>query len=170
MSKIMELADEWKDALCDYHCEDASNYRAALQAEVERMEACLKRANDNHEHFEREWYLRGDQIERMEAAHQQEIAQVKADLKSCQAKNREQLAEIAALREELEYAKGEGFLTRLGNVTKPLIAERDALREALTVCVCAMQDYQAGIGITEMFDKGERLGRLALMDSARGIK
>lgn len=36
------------------------------------------------------------------------------------------------------------------------------LREALTCCVCAMQDYQAGIGITEMFDKGERLGRLAL--------
>ena len=36
------------------------------------------------------------------------------------------------------------------------------LREALTTCVCAMQDYQAGIGITEMFDKGERLGRKAL--------
>ena len=36
------------------------------------------------------------------------------------------------------------------------------LRDALTTCVCAMQDYQAGIGITEMFDKGERLGRKAL--------
>lgn len=36
------------------------------------------------------------------------------------------------------------------------------LRDALTICVCAMQDYQAGIGITEMFDKGERLGRKAL--------
>lgn len=36
------------------------------------------------------------------------------------------------------------------------------LREALTVCVCAMQDYQAGIGITEMFDKGELLGRKVL--------
>ena len=31
--------------------------------------------------------------------------------------------------------------------------------EALETCVCAMQDYQAGIGITEMFDKGERMGR-----------
>lgn len=41
-------------------------------------------------------------------------------------------------------------------------AREQRLRDALTVCVCAMQDYQAGIGITEMFDKGERLGRLAL--------
>ena len=38
---------------------------------------------------------------------------------------------------------------------------RQAL-EALETCVCAMQDYQAGIGITEMFDKGERKGRLTL--------
>ena len=38
---------------------------------------------------------------------------------------------------------------------------RQAL-EALGTCVCAMQDYQAGIGITEMFDKGERKGRLIL--------
>ena len=41
-------------------------------------------------------------------------------------------------------------------------AYAEQLREALTTCVCAMQDYQAGIGITEMFDKGERLGRKAL--------
>jgi hypothetical protein len=31
--------------------------------------------------------------------------------------------------------------------------------EALEICVMAMQDYQAGIGITEMFDKGEQMGR-----------
>lgn len=36
------------------------------------------------------------------------------------------------------------------------------LVEALTTCVMAMQDYQAGIGITEMFDKGERMARAAL--------
>lgn len=51
-------------------------------------------------------------------------------------------------------------------MTTQRIAELEAevmrLREALTTCVCAMQDYQAGIGITEMFDKGERLGRKAL--------
>ena len=44
------------------------------------------------------------------------------------------------------------------------LAEQNArLREALTTCVCAMQDYQAGIGITDMFDRGERLGRNVLL-------
>ena len=51
-------------------------------------------------------------------------------------------------------------------MTTQRIAELEAevmrLREALTACVCAMQDYQAGIGITEMFDKGELLGRKVL--------
>jgi hypothetical protein len=39
-----------------------------------------------------------------------------------------------------------------------ITAMKQAL-EALETCVCAMQDYQAGIGIIEMFDKGERIGR-----------
>lgn len=43
-----------------------------------------------------------------------------------------------------------------------------ALTDALTTCVCAMQDYQAGIGITEMFDEGERLGREALATVKEG--
>lgn len=43
-----------------------------------------------------------------------------------------------------------------------LIASAPALLAALEACVCAMQDYQAGIGITEMFDKGERMGRAAI--------
>ena len=38
----------------------------------------------------------------------------------------------------------------------------EKLREALTACVCAMQDHQAGIGITEIFDKSEALGRKIL--------
>ena len=44
------------------------------------------------------------------------------------------------------------------------------LVEALKTCVCAMQDYQAGIGITEMFDKGERMGHEALkkMEASNG--
>ena len=41
-------------------------------------------------------------------------------------------------------------------------AEIEKLREALTACVCAMQDHQAGIGITEIFDKSEALGRKIL--------
>ena len=43
-----------------------------------------------------------------------------------------------------------------------LIAAAPDLLAALEACVCAMQDYQAGIGITEMFDKGERMGRAAI--------
>lgn len=33
--------------------------------EIERLTAALKTASGNHEHFEREWYLRGDEIERL---------------------------------------------------------------------------------------------------------
>lgn len=46
-------------------------------------------------------------------------------------------------------------------ITKLTEANAELL-EALKTCVCAMQDYQAGIGITEMFDAGERMGRAAL--------
>lgn len=38
------------------------------QAEIERLTANIKKANDQAEHFEREWYLRGDEIERLRAA------------------------------------------------------------------------------------------------------
>lgn len=34
-------------------------------AEIERLREALKKANENHEHFEREWYLRADEIERL---------------------------------------------------------------------------------------------------------
>ena len=42
--------------------EDAEHFQAAL-AEIERLADALKRANNQAEHFEREWYLRGDEIE-----------------------------------------------------------------------------------------------------------
>lgn len=35
----------------------------ALHAEKDRLIACLEKANASAEHFEREWYLRGDEIE-----------------------------------------------------------------------------------------------------------
>ena len=49
----------------DYHDETLAPRRAAaelrrLHAENERLIECLKKANDQAEHFEREWYLRGD--------------------------------------------------------------------------------------------------------------
>jgi hypothetical protein len=42
----------------------------ALLAEVERLTACLVKANRLAEHFEREWYLRGDRAEGLAAALQ----------------------------------------------------------------------------------------------------
>ena len=40
----------------------------AFEIELSRLRATLKKANDQAEHFEREWYLRGDEIERMRGA------------------------------------------------------------------------------------------------------
>ena len=53
-------------------------------------------------------------------------------------------------------------IQRLWKERDELRVQRDELLVALKTCVCAMQDYQAGIGITEMFDAGERMGRAAI--------
>lgn len=46
---------------------------AETKAREERLTACLKKANDQAEHFERNWYLRGHEIERLRT-HIQEAA------------------------------------------------------------------------------------------------
>lgn len=48
--------------------DEAADMLRRQHAEIERLTACLETANANHEHFEREWYLRGDEIERLTAA------------------------------------------------------------------------------------------------------
>ena len=45
--------------------QDAAAELRRLYAEVERLTTHLKKANDQAERFEREWYLRGDTIEDM---------------------------------------------------------------------------------------------------------
>jgi hypothetical protein len=35
------------------------------QGEIERLTAALEKANAQAEHFEREWYLRGDELEKL---------------------------------------------------------------------------------------------------------
>lgn len=37
------------------------------QEEIARLRACLEKANNQAEHFEREWYLRGDELARLRA-------------------------------------------------------------------------------------------------------
>ena len=44
-----------------------------LHAEAERLRAGLTKANSQAEHFEREWYLRGDEVERLQAVGMTEI-------------------------------------------------------------------------------------------------
>ena len=38
-----------------------------LSAEKDRLTTCLEKANSNAEHFEREWYLRGDELDTLRA-------------------------------------------------------------------------------------------------------
>ena len=39
----------------------------ALRAEKDRLMTCLEKANISTEHFEREWYLRGDELDNLRA-------------------------------------------------------------------------------------------------------
>jgi len=50
-------------AYCGY--EDGKHNAVCVAAEVGRLTSALMVANANHERFEREWYLRGDEIERL---------------------------------------------------------------------------------------------------------
>jgi hypothetical protein len=40
-----------------------------MRVEIERLTACLATSNANHEKFEREWYMRVDEIERLQDKH-----------------------------------------------------------------------------------------------------
>lgn len=71
-----------------------------------------------------------------------------------------QAADIRTLEIEFGDVRDSFLLYREKTQAQAAVIEK--LREALTACVCAMQDHQAGIGITEIFDKSEELGRKAL--------
>jgi hypothetical protein len=47
----------------------------AAEREIDRLTGCLKAANEQAAHFEREWYLRGDAMEKAEA----ELVALRAD-------------------------------------------------------------------------------------------
>ena len=90
----------------------------------------------------------------------QTIEQLTARVRELEEEN----ARLARINSDICAKSNRGVITnaRLEEQLAASQADAEQLREALTACVCAMQDYQAGIGITEMFDKGERLGRKAL--------
>jgi hypothetical protein len=49
------------------HADELEQERKRLVAENEALRSSLKKANDQSEHFEREWYLRGDELEVLRA-------------------------------------------------------------------------------------------------------
>lgn len=51
-----------------------------LESENKRLTECLAKANAQAEHFEREWYLRGDEIERLESLCDEMFANMTAAL------------------------------------------------------------------------------------------
>lgn len=52
----------------DVFADVALQWAGLAEKEIGRLTANIKKANDQAEHFEREWYLRGDEIERLRAA------------------------------------------------------------------------------------------------------
>ena len=70
----------------------------AQKAEIERLTASLKRANETAEHFERHWYLRGDEIERLTA----ECADLRRQLDECSQMLARQAATIRELTRPAE--------------------------------------------------------------------
>lgn len=54
----------YQDEVLCKSCEEA-NEPANLRAEIARLTNALKKANEQAEHFEREWYLRGDVLDEL---------------------------------------------------------------------------------------------------------
>ena len=59
-------------------CAAREGWSAALD-EVERLTACLAKANDNHENFERLWYVATDDIERLKRLLGEAALHIEAD-------------------------------------------------------------------------------------------
>lgn len=65
-AKNRDMHEDYKSASCDDVARRVDEC-IRLRADVARLTDHLRKANSSAEHFEREWYLRGDEIERLEA-------------------------------------------------------------------------------------------------------
>lgn len=66
---LIERLQYWADDAFELQPGEIARMRTDIRqaaAEIERLRACLQKANDQAEHFEREWYLRGNEIERLD--------------------------------------------------------------------------------------------------------
>jgi len=114
-------------------CMDADDARAILD-HIAALTASLKAANNNHEHFEREWYLRGDEIERLTAERDAAVAAVNRQANAVRALHANEETEINRLRKQRhEWHHAVSSLdsereanARLTEEIERLTAERDA--------------------------------------------
>ena len=79
-----------------------------LSAEKDRLTRCLEKANSNAEHFEREWYLRGDEIDTLRA----QLAEAQRDAEVSKQINRAcmELPDDFRIAIELERDSGRVYL------------------------------------------------------------
>ena len=87
-------------------CNEAADAIDNLRAEKDRLMTCLEKANISTEHFEREWYLRGDELDNLraqlaEVEKQRDYAIHQAQIWKLEA------ASQKALRAAIDAAKGE---------------------------------------------------------------
>lgn len=130
-----------EDPMWADHAEVPKRLCAAAATELERLTACLAKANANHERFERDWYLRGDEIERL-------------------------TAELAAARElaDSEGTRAVDYMRRARKAEKLLREVLDALPGLQAPNCLGMDLYQRVSAATA--PKAER----AAIDAARGAK
>jgi hypothetical protein len=72
------VADEIRDQAAD-ELRRLHELHVLYQDKVQRLTAALKRANSQAEHFEREWYLRGDEIEQLKEQYEASIPTPRTD-------------------------------------------------------------------------------------------
>ena len=75
-------------------CSTTYGLVAGIRRERDKLKACLRTANEHAEHFERNWYLRGDEIDQLRA----EVAGLKTGYEAYERVNAELKAEVEAFR------------------------------------------------------------------------
>jgi hypothetical protein len=114
-----EAADELERlqaAEADFHmayrmkCDEETKAQAV---EIERLTAALKTANGQAEHFEREWYLRGDELERLRMDLENTRAEAVLAVSAARAEGSERrihlAGELQALRNHVAHWRRSGI-------------------------------------------------------------
>ena len=109
--------------------------------EIERLTACLKKANDQAEHFEREWYLRGDEIERLTAELETERMRLTACGVAALANTADSAARARDIRPEYRSASLDD-VERAVDREIQLRDERDELRRQLAEAEMDAERYR----------------------------